>query len=212
MIMALVYIHRRKDNLKIFYIGISRNDSTNSSSRPYQRAGRNRLWKHIVSQTDYIVEIIHHKIQYEEALLIESQLIMEYGKFIDENGQLTNILDGGEDEWINDSTAKIRSKLKRLYKKHNIPAFNSTTKYIGINNITVKYNTVKPWPITYYDRLNRKEQRESIQYQKKEQQELKKYQKKVPEVRKEILMTKLSPIGARFKQRCLAHQKYTSNW
>jgi hypothetical protein len=90
--MALVYRHRRLDNDKIFYIGISKDNY-----RPYADGRyRNKVWNRIVKKTNYYVEIIANDISYEDAIELEIFLISIYGKLINGTGTLSNLTDGGE--------------------------------------------------------------------------------------------------------------------
>ena len=51
--MAVVYLHKRKDNNEVFYIGIG-----NDVKRAYSHQNRNVHWKHIVNKVDYKVAYI----------------------------------------------------------------------------------------------------------------------------------------------------------
>lgn len=88
--MAVVYQHIREDTETVFYIGISQN-----MVRPYSKS-RNLLWKRIVAKTTYRVEILHKDISLEEALQIEQDLILKYGRKDLGTGHLSNMTDGGE--------------------------------------------------------------------------------------------------------------------
>jgi hypothetical protein len=87
--MAIVYLHRRKDNNEIFYIGIGKNQT-----RAYKKINRNNHWHNVVNKYDYVVEITHNNIIWEEACSIEKYLI----SFWKENSKinLCNLTDGGE--------------------------------------------------------------------------------------------------------------------
>lgn len=87
--MAIVYIHRRKDNNEVFYIGISK-----SNRRAYEMSLRRRniFWHRISTKYGCLVEITHKDIIWEEACSIEKYLI----SFYKESCQLTNLTDGGE--------------------------------------------------------------------------------------------------------------------
>jgi hypothetical protein len=87
--MAIVYLHKRKDNNEIFYVGIGK-----SEKRAYSKINRNKYWHNIVNKYDYNVEITHNDICLEESYIIEKYLI----SFWKENGiiELCNLTDGGE--------------------------------------------------------------------------------------------------------------------
>lgn len=89
--MAIVYQHIRKDNNKIFYIGIGK-----TIKRAYTTKGRNKLWNNIVNKTDYNIEIIFSNLSWEEACKKEKELISIYGRLDLKTGILTNMTDGGD--------------------------------------------------------------------------------------------------------------------
>jgi len=89
--MALVYIHRRKDTNKVFYVGRGVN-----KTRPYSKANRNKHWHNIVNKVGYIVEIIIEEISWKEAGVKEMELIKQYGRKDLNEGDLVNMSDGGE--------------------------------------------------------------------------------------------------------------------
>lgn len=91
--MAYVYKHVRLDKNEIFYVGIGEGKNY---SRSKNKTGRNKIWKRIVSKTEYLVEIIHDNIPYQEALKIEEQLIKFYGRLDLGTGPLANLTDGGQ--------------------------------------------------------------------------------------------------------------------
>ena len=84
--MAIVYIHRKKTNNSVFYIGIS-----TDKKRAYSKSSRNPYWKNIINKHDYIVDIIEKDINIETAKELEIFLIEIIG--ID---NLANITLGGE--------------------------------------------------------------------------------------------------------------------
>jgi anti-sigma28 factor (negative regulator of flagellin synthesis) len=84
----VVYLHKRKDNSEVFYVGIGRKD------RPYSKY-RNKFWK-AVADKGYSIEIIHENVLWEDACRIERELIKEYGRRDLGLGNLTNMTDGGE--------------------------------------------------------------------------------------------------------------------
>lgn len=89
--MAIVYKHTRLDTNKIFYIGISINDK-----RAFNKTQRNKIWKGIVSRTDFKVEILFENISWEEACQKEIKLIKKYGRIDNNTGILANLTDGGD--------------------------------------------------------------------------------------------------------------------
>lgn len=89
--MAYVYRHIRLDKNVPFYIGVG---LYNTYKRAYEKNGRNKYWKNIVSKTAYEVEILLDDLTKEEAFKKEIEFISLYGKFIN-GGTLCNISDGG---------------------------------------------------------------------------------------------------------------------
>ena len=89
--MAVVYRHRRLDNNKIFYIGIS-----NNLRRPYRTDGRNDHWQKIYKKVGFSVDILIDNITIDEAKELEIFLIEEYGRVDLGNGPLVNKTTGGE--------------------------------------------------------------------------------------------------------------------
>jgi len=88
----VVYIHRKKTNREVFYVGIGRPD------RPYQKSpsARSVFWHRVVDKYGYIVEVIHTGISWEEACNIEMDLIELIGRRDLGTGTLVNLTDGGE--------------------------------------------------------------------------------------------------------------------
>lgn len=68
--MAIVYLHRRKDNNEVFYIGAS-----GDKVRPYSKYGRNKDWNKIVNKFGFIVEIFKEGLTIKEARVLEKKLI-----------------------------------------------------------------------------------------------------------------------------------------
>jgi len=87
--MAIVYLHKRKDNNEVFYIGIGKNEK-----RAYTKHKRTEYWQKITSKYGYFVEITHNSLIWEEACCIEKYLI----NFWRDNSasEICNFTDGGE--------------------------------------------------------------------------------------------------------------------
>jgi hypothetical protein len=73
--MSIVYIHRRKDNNEIFYVGMGKNNS-----RSISHNNRNTHWHNVVNKYNYIIEITHKDLIWEEAISIEKYLIAFWSK------------------------------------------------------------------------------------------------------------------------------------
>lgn len=89
--MAIVYIHKRKSDNEVFYVGIGKDEK-----RAYSKHSRGKFWKSYVSKYQYNVEITHRDIIWEEACVIEKYLISFYGRRDLGLGLLVNQTDGGE--------------------------------------------------------------------------------------------------------------------
>lgn len=95
------YIHRKKINNEIFYVGIGKKPARfithyQEYRRAYEKSKRNQIWKNIVNKYDYIVEIIYECSEEQEIIDKEIELIKKYEKIIEKTGILCNITDGGK--------------------------------------------------------------------------------------------------------------------
>jgi len=88
--MAIVYLHRRNDTNKVFYVGIGQQER-----RAYRTDNRNDLWTKIYKRHGRTVEIIHKDIPFEEACDIEIKLIAFYRAYLGEKS-LANFAIGGQ--------------------------------------------------------------------------------------------------------------------
>lgn len=132
--MAYVYQHIRLDTNKIFYVGISKSKKYN---RAYLKVKRNSYWTNIINKTEYKVEIIKDNISWEEACIIEKELIAKYGRKDNNTGILANMTDGGEGKVNVVYTEQQKEKLKNQFKnlertdnwKNNIKLAKIGTKH-----------------------------------------------------------------------------------
>lgn len=146
--MAIVYLHRRKDNNEVFYVGIG-----TSHKRAYQlKHSRNNHWKNIVNKYGHIVEITHNDIIWEEACTIEKYLIC----FWKENSkvELCNYNEGGEGnkgyKFTKEQIEKVKSRftdevklkhseiLKIAMNRPDVKLKQSISKKIAMNRPDVK--------------------------------------------------------------------------
>ena len=151
----VVYIHKRKDTGKVFYVGIG------SITRPHTRR-KNKMWLGIVKKYGYEVEVLYKGLTFDEACIIERALICHLGRKDLGKGELANMTDGGEGnqniiytpEWREkqriSSTGRIQSSQTRKKKslsllgqsfseerKNNISK-SKKGKYLGENNPSAK--------------------------------------------------------------------------
>jgi predicted transcriptional regulator len=89
--MAVVYTHQRLDNNEVFYVGIGK-----TPRRAFSKNSRNKYWKHITNKTEYIVDILHSDVNWNEACELEKDLIFIYGRKDLALGTLVNMTDGGD--------------------------------------------------------------------------------------------------------------------
>jgi hypothetical protein len=86
----VVYLHRKKTNGDVFYVGIG------TEKRPYSKSARNKLWRRIVEKHGLIVEISSRGLTPENAKSIEIELIKKYGRIDNKDGTLCNMTSGGD--------------------------------------------------------------------------------------------------------------------
>ena len=122
--MAVVYIHRRKDNDEVFYVGIG-----NTIKRAYEIKNRkNKRWIGIVEKYGYSVEIIEQDITWENACIKEIKLIQEYGRLDLKKGTLVNLTDGGDGQ----SNPSDETRIKLRYEKSDEHKNKLRTYQLGV--------------------------------------------------------------------------------
>lgn len=103
-----VYLHRRANDGKVFYVGKGKRDRATSKKR-------NIYWKRVAEKYGYYIQIFAKNISEDMAFFIESELIKFYGK-----ANLTNLTDGGEgrsgNNQSNETKLKISKKMKGVPK------------------------------------------------------------------------------------------------
>lgn len=122
---SYVYIHRRSDNLEIFYIGIG---NTKNYYRAYSKNQRNKYWKNIVNKVGYEVEILIDNITWEEAIYEEMLLISELGRKDLNMGFLVNLTNGGE------GTDGVINSFETITRKRRLKnILNKSSKFRGVH-------------------------------------------------------------------------------
>jgi hypothetical protein len=122
--MAIVYLHKRKDNNEVFYVGIG-----NEIKRAFDTKNRsNKYWKNIVNKCGHTVEIIEDGLTWEEACEREKYWIKFYGRFDLKKGTLINMTDGGDGQ--SNPSEETRQKLK--YQKTEEHKKKLRTYQIGV--------------------------------------------------------------------------------
>lgn len=113
----VVYLHRRKLDNKVFYVGIG------YEKRAYDFIGRNKFWHNYVKKYgEPLVEIYKDNLTKEEACKIEVNLIKKYGRRSRGKGHLVNLSSGGEM-----GTIGVNDKRVICLKKGVV--YNSITDY-----------------------------------------------------------------------------------
>ncbi len=109
--MFYVYVHRKKSDSSIFYVGKGTKD------RAYRKKGRNRYWHNIVNKHGYYVEIVQNHISEWVALELEKYLISEYKNL---GYKLCNLTEGGEgiSGYAHTEEAKKRVSIANTGKTH----------------------------------------------------------------------------------------------
>lgn len=109
----VVYIHRRKDNNSIFYVGMG------SINRVSDKTNRNSYWNNVVNKYGYNKEVVAKKLSIEDAYELETFLIQEIGRKDLGLGKLVNMTDGGDGctNWSKSRTVKmIENNIKNMKK------------------------------------------------------------------------------------------------
>ena len=133
--MAIVYEHIRKDTGEVFYVGIGK-DIRRSKSK----SNRNPHWHHIVDLHGYSINITHQGLTWEEACIIESQKINEYGRRDLGLGKLVNMTDGGEGiPNLSPTSKKSISDNMTGNKNHRFGKFGSETYNSKLTDADVKW-------------------------------------------------------------------------
>ena len=82
-----VYLHRRKTDNKVFYVGKGK------GKRAYSKHGRSNWWKRTVEKHGFVVEVVFSALSEEDAFQCEKDTILEFRYF---DHPLVNLTDGGE--------------------------------------------------------------------------------------------------------------------
>lgn len=115
-----IYRHIRLDKNEVFYIGKgSKPNKATCFNKEYVRAfstqGRNKIWRQIVSKTNYEVEIMFECDDESQVFQKETELIEFYGRKDLKEGTLANLTFGGEGnigKIVSEETRKKQSLVK----------------------------------------------------------------------------------------------------
>lgn len=115
-----LYMHTRKIDGRIFYIGIG------NKKRPYSFDRKNPHWHNIVNKDGFEVTILVENLTWKEACDLEVKMIAFYGrkkpnKKNPNYGCLANMTDGGEGAKGNVKSKETRKKLSKALKGKKKP-------------------------------------------------------------------------------------------
>jgi hypothetical protein len=100
-----VYLHLRKTNNKVFYVGKGK------GKRAWSRHSRNKHWNHIVNKHDFLAKIVDKDLSEEQAFELETFMIDFIGF---EN--LCNMTFGGEGVSGLKHSEETRAKISSIHK------------------------------------------------------------------------------------------------
>jgi len=130
---SYVYLHRKKTDDSIFYVGISSYNKDGSYYRANRKHNRSKLWNNIVNKYGYYIEIYKENITWEDACFYEKELIKKYGRIDNGSGTLSNHTIGG------DGSVGLSEKTKMSISKKLKLAWDSG-KFDSAKNKIYQYN------------------------------------------------------------------------
>lgn len=138
--MAIVYLHKRKSDNTVFYVGI-----TSGKKRPYTTVGRNYFWKKEVKEHGgFIVEIAAKDIGFDVALNMERELVAKYGRRDLGLGTLVNLTDGGEGthgfKRSEEMNRKQSESMKKISDRYKTDEFKQTMSSVTTGENNGMYN------------------------------------------------------------------------
>jgi hypothetical protein len=130
-----LYMHTRKSDGRIFYIGIGDKD------RPTEKRGRNTHWYNTVNKHDYNVTIILEGLTWKRACELEVFMIAFYGREDKVGGCLVNKTDGGEghknpSEEARRANGDSKRKAQELYIEQCKEIHNDVYDYSKVKYVT----------------------------------------------------------------------------
>jgi hypothetical protein len=132
-----LYIHTRKDDGRIFYVGIG------NKNRPYSTGDRNDRWKKIVKKHKRDVIILKTNMSWEEACDLEIKMIAFYGRLKPSKnnlnyGCLVNMTDGGEGANGTIRSEQLKQKQSKRMSGENNPNFGTSNYNRWVENYGVE--------------------------------------------------------------------------
>lgn len=135
-----VYLHRRKTDNKVFYVGKGKNN------RAFDRTNRSRWWKSVFDKHGVTVEVVFDNLSEKDALQAEKDTILEFRYF---GHPLVNMTDGGEGmsgHKPSDETRAKRSKSlkgKKFSESHCLAIGKARSKRKGLSSSNADRNIYK---------------------------------------------------------------------
>jgi hypothetical protein len=127
-----VYIHRKKSDNSIFYVGIG------NKYRPYSK-DRSEIWHKTVKKHGYYVELLATGLTLDLAKEIEKDLISLYGRRNLNTGCLVNLTDGGEGQVKRKMSEATKKKISDTKRKNG----QSKDYYVIDKSTGIKYNSLE---------------------------------------------------------------------
>jgi len=107
----VVYLHRKKTDNSVFYVGMG------DLKRAYSKQ-RSNWWNGVVDKYGYTIEIYKDNLNKQEAFDLEIELINKYGRIDLKNGQLINQTKGGITvNGLSDKVVKRKIKALKSVKR-----------------------------------------------------------------------------------------------
>ena len=134
-----VYIHKRLDDLSVFYVGKGK------GLRLYQRRTNNKRWVEIVDSVGYYPEVLQEGLTEEEALDLEYETMLKYSESIINERKPSKVLEIPEDigqyirydetsstflRWSCDTTDSLGRRIQRKDKEAGY--FNKINGYLKV--------------------------------------------------------------------------------
>ena len=135
------YIHRRSDTAEVFYVG------KGQRRRAYSSCNRNKQWRVITQEIDYIVEIFEYFEKEQDAFSLERYLISTYCNL---GVILVNKTSGGQGISGHKHSFATRDKIR-----------------IALNNPDVKFRQKRGIAEAYANPETRKRMADAVRHAKK---------------------------------------------
>ncbi len=129
-----VYLHRRKTDNKVFYVGKGKD------KRAFDKTNRSRWWKSVADKHGVEVDVVFDNLSEADALQAEKDIILEFRYF---GHPLVNMTNGGEGMSGHKPSAETRAKRskslkgKKFSESHCLAISKASSKRRGLNTSNV---------------------------------------------------------------------------